>query len=421
MSGAGEQVKAEWPGRNWRRCLAAVFLLALAVRCYAVWAYPAEPVADAADYQRLAAGLVQGLGYVGEGGTPTAWRPPGYPFFLAGVYTLFGVSAAAARAAQAVLGVASVLLLVLFGARVLGRSAAFTAGLLAAVYPGFFWLPRLLLSENLSLFLMLASLCAACALARGGRAAWGALLGVLLGAAVLVRGANLLVAGLLLAGLAVSMWRRGVRRRVLVAAQLLAAAGILLVMAPWVVRNYRVFHRFVPVATQDGMGLYASYWPPRKGDKPVWGSLPGDEDPVVAEAAKAGDEVEVSKYLQRVALGRLRERPSYFFALVPSKLISAAAPFDWEIFPHAAGESRSFNLAYVLVLVPALLGLVSALRRGADGTWLLWVLPLAVLLQSVLFYGSPRFRLPAESTALLLAGAGLGQVWAFLKGRAGLL
>jgi hypothetical protein len=416
---AGKEEAAARSRRRRRLLLAALFLLAFVVRLYAAAGYAVEPTADAADYHRLAVGLAAGRGYVSEDGLPTAWRPPGYPAFLACVYAAAGPSVGAAAAAQAALGALTALLLAAFGGAVAGRREGLLAGLLAAVYPGFFWLPRLLLSENLALFLLPAALWAAAALAVEWRPWRALLLGLLLGVGTLVRGPNILFTAVLLLWLAAHFWRRGREWRRGLAALALASAGFAAVLLPWAARNYLVFHKPVLVATQDGMGLYASFWPPRKNGRPVWGALPGAEDPAVAEAGRAGDEVAVSGRLRQVALERLREHPGHFFRVIPSKLVSLAAPFDWETFPRAAGETRSLNPAYVLVLIPAMLGLLVLRRRAAPLRSLLWVAPASVLVQALITYGSPRFRLPAETSALVWAAAAL--VWAWDKKGSALL
>ena len=59
---------------------------------------------------------------------------------------------------QVILGGLTVLMLTALGAMILGWPRALIAGAIAAIYPAFVWLPRLLLSENLSLFLLLLSL-----------------------------------------------------------------------------------------------------------------------------------------------------------------------------------------------------------------------------------------------------------------------
>jgi 4-amino-4-deoxy-L-arabinose transferase-like glycosyltransferase len=398
-----------------RQCwyLLLIFLLALATRAFAVSFFLALPVSDALDYHRLAISLSQGHGYVDEAGAATAWRPPGYPLFLAAIYKVFGAQYKAAYYIQALLGSLAALLLFVFAMLTIGRKEAFVAALLAAVYPGFFWLPRILLSENLAMPLSIAALCAAALFVRTHLSVWACTLGVLLGFSVLVRGSNLLFAAFLLLTVLMLLSKKPDARKSYLQMSL-APACLLLVMLPWTARNYQIFHRLIPVANQDGLTLYASYWPPQVGSKRIWGNVPGAEDPVVAKALRATDEVETSNQLRSVTLNRLREEPLYVVELWPSKLLYLLAPFDWEWFPHRPGTTRSVNIGYCLLFWPACVGICVLRQRRLVGLIpqeyvLMWVLPASVIVQSLIFYGSPRFRLPAETTLVLLASVGI--VW----------
>ena len=92
-------------------------------------------------------------------------------------------------------------------------------------------------------------------------------------------------------------------------------------------------------------------------------------------------------------------------------------PLDWEIFAHAPGTTRSLNIGYLLILLPALLGFIVMLRERSPYQWLLWIVPGMVLVQAILLYGSPRFRLPAELIAIIPTAAGAWAIWDFLKQR----
>jgi hypothetical protein len=92
---------------------------------------------------------------------------------------------------------------------------------------------------------------------------------------------------------------------------MLALVAFVVLVAPWTIRNYRVFHRFVPVATQEGLTLYGSYWPPVKNGRFMWGTLPGIEDPNIAAANNLPDEVAASKYLQHTTVERLTSFASF--------------------------------------------------------------------------------------------------------------
>lgn len=394
--------------------LLIIFFLAVGLRTYGALCYPTTPVADAADYQHLATALVDGRGYINTGGGSTAWRPPAYPFFLAGIYKLFGTDVRRSTLAQALLGGLTVLTLIALGAMTIGWQRALLAGVIAAIYPVFIWLPRLLLSENVSLFLLLLTLCVAVLYFRTSRNIWMIVLGVLCALATLVRGINLLLPVAIAAGLLITRFRNW--KQLVVPLSVMTVAFVL-TLTPWTIRNYRVFHEFIPIATQDGLTLYASYWPPQKNGKLIWGSLPGNEDPAVLASAQTGSEFLASGYLRRVTRERLLQNPSFFFRLIPAKLISLLVPLDWEVFPHAPGTTRSLNIGYILILLPALLGFFVMIRERVPYQWLLWSVLAIVLLQSILFYGSPRFRLPAELIAILPTSAGVWSAGEFIKRR----
>src|SRR5262245_48499264 len=93
-----------------------VLLLGLGLRLQAGLLFPGLLLNDSADYHRLAAGLVAGQGYITEAGVPTAWRPPGYAYFLAGIYAAVGVDPNNAYITQAFLGSLTLLILMIFAA-----------------------------------------------------------------------------------------------------------------------------------------------------------------------------------------------------------------------------------------------------------------------------------------------------------------
>ena len=164
---------------------------------------------------------------------------------------------------------------------------------------------------------------------------WIIVFGVLCALNTLVRGANLFLPIVVACGLLIGWWRnRGVTteghpyknatetiRRggppwppQLVAPLLAMTVAFIVTLLPWTIRNYRVFHQPIPIATQDGLTLYGSYFPPEKNDRLIWGTLPGHEDPAILAAEQTGDEVSASRYLNKLTLQRLRENPGFFFA-----------------------------------------------------------------------------------------------------------
>src|SRR3954468_24991689 len=235
--------------RRLPRTALVLLVIALAVRLAFIAATPGyTPRHDDRDYDRLACGLVAGKGYTRHGpptrvkacsdgptGQPTAFRPPGFPMFLAAVYTVsepLGVDRwLAARLAQAVLGTVVVALLGLVAWQLFGRRTALAAMGLGAVFPPAIVLGGALLTETLFTALMLGAIAAVLADRRaGGAARWLIVAGMLCGLAVLTRSnAPALLIPLLLAVGATGEWP--LRARIGRAAALAVIAA--LVVVPW--------------------------------------------------------------------------------------------------------------------------------------------------------------------------------------------
>ena len=58
--------------------------------------------------------------------------------------------------------------------------------------------------------------------------------------------------------------------------------------------------------------------------------------------------------------------PRFFFRLIPSKLVSLLVPLDWEVFPHAPGTTKSLNVGYLLIILPALIGFIAMVRERVN-------------------------------------------------------
>lgn len=238
--------------------------LALVIRVLWVAATHYTPAGDAVDYDRIAGSIADGHGYgptvIAAPGTASAYRPPGYPYLLALVYKLSGNSWTAGRLLGAVLGALAVFALMMLADWLRDRPTAVAAGLIAAVYP-----PLLdssagaLLSEALFVPAMLGTLLAAVAYRRSERRlAWAVAAGVLCGVAALTRGNGIL----LLIPLALALWMApGAARRGRVVALTGAVVVLVLVLAPWTVRNFDALHGFVPISTELGPTAAAVYDP----------------------------------------------------------------------------------------------------------------------------------------------------------------
>ncbi len=386
--------------------LLAVLVAALALRLGAALAWDRPLTGDELDYDRLGVSIAAGDGLVDGRGRPSAFRPPAYPALVGAVYALAGPRPVLVRVLQALVGTATVLLVFVLGRAAAGRGAGLVAAGIVAVDFAQVAATARLLSETtftaVLVGLVLASVRAVDAL-RSGREAWrpAALAGALGGLGALLRGILLPYPILLAAGIA---WAE--RRRPAAAWRAIAAValGWVLVLAPWTLRNARALDAFVPVTTQVGITFYSSQNPP---EGRIFGVLSRD----ATTASVAGlPETERSRVLLRAGLDSLRADPLGSARLEALKLLFFVVPFDWEVLPWYG----ALNPTYAFVAIWCLVALVIVVRRGrareALARWPLW-LPIAFFLaMALVFYGSPRLRLPVEPLAAVAAAWGLTRV-----------
>ena len=198
--------------------------------------------------------------------TPTLIRLPGYPLFLAGVYSVFGQgNNSAVRVVQAVVYVVACLLVALIAWNWCGwtkrrrRKAAYLTFILAAFCPFTAIYAATILTETLTMFFLAAmTLAATYGLISNGRRAsilWWACAGLLAGFAVLMRpDSGLFALGLGLT-LVISVFIKrsvdvgfGQRLLSIFVRGIVFSVVFALVLLPWTIRNEQVFGLFQPLA-----------------------------------------------------------------------------------------------------------------------------------------------------------------------------
>jgi len=212
-------------------------------------------------YDLIAKNLDQGNGYrVDTRMSETMLREPGYPLFLAGISKLGGYSMRTVRTGCVLLAFGAALMLLRLTRKITGDSRiALLAALLFLFFPGVLVAETRAGIEIPCIFtMMLFMLALHGAVKEGSLWRYGAA-GMLLGTAVLVRSEVVLFPVLVLVYLLVVAKGRAERRRVIGAIAVLAL-GTAVAMCPWIIRNYRLVHSFVPTATIAGLAAQAGLY-----------------------------------------------------------------------------------------------------------------------------------------------------------------
>ena len=391
---------------------------------------------------RIARALATGYGYADpfDGHTgPTAWTPPVYPLLMAAAFKVFGVYSNAAG--WVILAVNSVFSAATapavyemarrcYGARPDGRKVALWSGWLWALYPA-----AMQYAVRWPWEMALTCACFTWALVLGLRLrgvggvsqaqstpAW-AFWGLLWGLVALLNSSVLLLLPIQAVWI---LWPLRIRPRArlfpAVARGAVALAVFVACLAPWVARNARVFHAFVPMRANFGAELYMAVLPSHDGFP--WGaSVPiMAADPELQRYARMGElaysrsQGERGKAMIQADPGRYVKqvlyRVQFYWAGVPH-------PYDHGLLDEFLREAD-----YSLLSITGLLGLALSLRRGVPAARLFaaafFVLPLLYYAITV----QARFRHPLEPlitifSVYLFQSADKARLWTFRRARKG--
>jgi 4-amino-4-deoxy-L-arabinose transferase-like glycosyltransferase len=395
------------PAAPWSRSeltiLAAIVGLGAALRVGVAILIPSVLESDYLEYWTLANNLHDGRGLIGREGYPTAFLNLGYPLFLAGIFAALGASIAAVKAANVVLGVASLVLLYVATRRLFGhRSVAALATALFAIYPEAVIYTTYAAKENLMVFLATAQLALAARHGAGaGRSRDAVLFGLSVGAMALVGNAGLVLLPALL--LLVFSIGGAVRMLRYVAVAALAAS---LVVAPVLWRNHAVFGAYV-LNNNGGFNLYIGNNPRAEpyfqsiAETPIGTGWPA----LIARLGEHGADAA----LRDLALQYMAENPGATLRLALRK----AMAFWWPSLhagEYTEGALETVGRIAWLIEFCAIgaLFLLAGLRWREYGRSLtvLWLLVAAYTAIHMIFYVSYRYRLPIMP--VLCIGAGLG-------------
>jgi hypothetical protein len=330
-------------------------------------------------------------------------RAPGYPAFLAlagGGREVVSSVPARVKIAQAIVGGIGVLLVGLVATQLAGPRGGVVAAWIAAVYPPLVWIPAYGFSE--ALFWPLA-LAVAWTFDRAlGPPSEGAFFA---GAAGLLTGLGILIRPALLLFLPMALVWLVVRRRL--TAALLLAAGVIIVVGPWTVRNYLHHERFVLVASDGGV----TFW---TGNHPL---AIGEGDMAANPALKIANQELRARYpglneeamepiYYREALAWIRAHPIQWLGLEARKIFYLIVPVGRSYTLHSRLYYVASVVSYGILAVLAVAGIVRVgpQRGRTPGLWLLLASAVAVCL---IFFPQERFRIPIIDPALVVAAGGI--------------
>ena len=443
-------VVADWirglPERHGRKtliALGAIVLVGFVARAYVV----VNPVEHPADDSRAYYALAKALYTEGSFGGPefkdsSDWSPGAPLLYAASFYLTGGAREGTARIVEALCGLAAIHVVYALGRRLArafrrreeqeagddGRSAGIGlfAAAAVAVYPPFIHSTGELMSEPPAILTLPAAILAFLWASERERP-WYAWLapGALFGLTAMFRPEYLLV-GIAFAILAVfrptgTSWERRATTA------LVMAAGVVVVILPWTIRNQVVLDRTVPISTGGGKALYVGSYLPADGEYQRVKAILAkrydglDLDPHSQEL----EEVDPTPLFNRVAeqypelprdeaLGKIgKENLSDYLSEDPLEYLAMTARKVGRIWSSGVGEAMSSTVGRVIQIALVLAGLGGLLALGLRRRW--WELvALATPIVLVTAVGAVSLAAPRRNEVLMTLVfplAGLALFW----------
>jgi hypothetical protein len=404
--------------------LLLIVVIALVTRCLFAWYEERQISAQAlsvvpfqTETGHIAYSIASGKGFSSpfqRDTGPTAWLAPVYPYFLAGIFKLFGVytlqSFFAALLLNILFSAGACVPIFYAGKRIAGLGVASAAAWLWALFPNAIIIPfEWIWDTSLSALLVAILLWATLALKESGRVRDWCLYGFLWAIALLTNPAIATVCPVMLAWAAYR--NRGSASAWFVRPAL--AAGItVLCCVPWTIRNYVQFHKFIPLRSNFAFELY------------IGNNENYDEQHRFRPGAITQDR-EILRYLQmgETAFMEQEKRKAIAFIVAHPRielwLVSERFVDFWlgTASPLAAfRQADSVWLVFVLVcndLAPLCMFLGIVVLLVTKNAYALPIVAIPVLFPLLYYvtHTSLRYRHPIDPVVLLLAAIGMHGIW----------
>lgn len=352
---------------------------------------------------RIGASLASAHGFSNPFGAqtgPTAWEPPLYPYLIALVFQIFGIYS---RASAFVLlslnslfsGLTCIPIFWIARRIFCSRVAIWSAWAWALLPNVMFWSTRWVWETSLSALLLAAIFWLALTLE--DREGWLPWIGFGLLWGVVALNSTSLLSFLPAAGLWAWYRRARMGKRSFVGV-VLASAFFLACIAPWLVRNYETFGKFIFIRDNFGAELRLGNGPGADG---TWMEyLHPTQDVYAMRQYQEMGELAYIAMRKKQAVDYIRADTTRFLELCGKRFV-----YFWAGPPKATEPPWMNEVKNSLFLASSILtfwGLGRALRRRIPGAWLLFWLVLLYPAIYYLVFPSPRYRVPIEPEMAIL-------------------
>lgn len=357
---------------------------------------------------RIAWSIASGQGFSsplqGPSG-PTAWLPPIYPYMLAGIFRLFGVysrdSAVVALTLNSLFSALTCVTIFCIGRKTFGPKVAIWGAWSWVFFPyAVFWSTNWVWATSLSAFLFSLVCLAALYLERCNTATAWLGFGLLWGLVGLTDTALLSTLPFFVGWLCYRLSQQGMALNRAISA---CTLGFILILTPWLVRNYLTFGQFVFIKSNFGMELRLGNYEGSTGLSAGRLLHPAGNEREFEKFRRMG-ELPYIQESKRQALDFIVAQPGTFFWLTLRRVLYfwTGNPQLLQIFPPSGRFVEARYVLFSLVSVLAFLGLYLAFRSHNPAVPLFTITLLVFPIVYYIAHPTPRYRHTIEPTMVVL-------------------
>lgn len=382
-----------------------VVLAGFALRIVAIFLFHTYRIDLAKDESaNIAASLAAGHGFAnpfGGNSGPTAWLGPVYPFLLSFVFRAFGTftrtSVLAALVINSFISALTAIPVYVIAQKTFNSKVAWWSAWFWALFPyTAYWGIRWVWDTSLSALLFTLLFMMTLLLAESGTLATWLLYGILWGIAGLTNTAEL---AFLPCAAFWLLFQQKERNKLFWRNAILSIVVFIAALTPWTIRNYRVFHKFMPVRGNFGVEFHLGNTADANGLWQFW--LHPSQDPNQFRLYRQMGEVAYAKAKLHQALQFIHQHPEHFAYLTTAHFV-----YYWAGVPHAEKYPGIYELKSSMFLATTLLaifGVVQAFRKRCRGAVLYLLLLLSYPDIYYITFAHPRYRHPIEPEILILS------------------
>jgi 4-amino-4-deoxy-L-arabinose transferase-like glycosyltransferase len=378
----------------------AAFLLRLVVLMPRVWHFHYEND----ESTNISASLASGHGFANPFGIetgPTSWLPPLYQWIMAGVFKLFGIKSKASAAVM--LGLNSlfdsitVIPIFLAAYRSFGQKIALWSAWTWAFFPyAIYWAIHTNWDTCLSTMVLTFVFWLTVELENDTRTKMWIIYGLAWSISALSNTATLAFLPFAAAWI---LWRRLRQLGPTLAKGVAAAVVFFAVITPWLIRDYVVFHKFIPIRGNFGLELYIGNSPGANGTWQWW--LHPSQNVLEMKKYIEMGEVRYVETKKQEATQLIRQDPARF-----AKLSLIRFVYYWDGVPRAQKYQIIEVLRSSLFLLFSVLAIWGAIRAWCQripGAALYGLLLLSFPTIYYFVFPHARYRHPIDPELLTLA------------------